>query len=883
MLTRFVTFFASKPRITAALWVAILSFGVVSYTTLLPREGFPSVQIPIVLVEGQYFVDDVEQVDEDLSVPLSDEISEVEDIKEVQAFARDNGLVVVAEFEEGTSPEEGADRINALVESFDGPAEAQLAVQTIDAAKFFEEFDILVGVYGDVGASAADLEAEAAKTIETFAAQADIDEAKVVPLVQRGIDPATGEEQEEQVTFNQLGVKNEDGEVEIRPAVTVGIIAADGVDNLEARDATDSALAQLDSGQILSDDFGARIALDFATQIRQQIGSLEGNVLTGIVAVSIIALLLISWRAAIITGVFIFSVLATTLGILYLAGISLNTISLFGVILALGLFVDDAIVITEAIVAFREEGDPPLEVIKKAIRRVGAASVSGTITTILVFAPMLFITGILGSFIRILPITVMISLAVSLILSLILIPVASRFLLLGSKPSNGPLHKVETALANAVAAPVGVRGAPGIAVGLAAVAASLGLIMVGLTVFAPKVGFDIFPAQGDSIQINATYQIPPTTPIADAEAQTQSINQAAADALGDELEEVYYTYPQLDSTPRVFTLTPVGTRDTAVELIDSELAPVAEDAATENGAGVVFTQQSAGPPEELFPFRSQVFGEDLETLVPAAEKIAEELDGAVVQDNDAETITITDVRIDYATQVVRIDGRRMVEIRAKFDSDATTAATTATQTYLEEQFPPNKLEEVGLEGDALGFDFGFESDNQESFASLPAAFGAALIMMLILLVIQFRSAVQWLLVFLAIPFSFFGVFGGLLATGNIISFFVMLGLIGLIGIVVNNTILLTDFANQERKAGHDTRTAIQNAIRLRFRPLIATTLTTIAGILPLALSDPFWEALGMTIVFGLLSSTLIVLLAFPFYYLAATSLTSAVVSLFSRS
>jgi len=111
-------------------------------------------------------------------------------------------------------------------------------------------------------------------------------------------------------------------------------------------------------------------------------------------------------------------------------------------------------------------------------------------------------------------------------------------------------------------------------------------------------------------------------------------------------------------------------------------------------------------------------------------------------------------------------------------------------------------------------------------------------------------------------------FGGLLLTGNVISFFVMLGMLGLIGIAVNNTILLTDFANQERRGGADRKTAIEVAIRRRFRPLVATSLTTVAGVLPLALSDPFWEALGFTIIFGLLSSTFLVLVAFPYYYLA---------------
>ena len=121
-------------------------------------------------------------------------------------------------------------------------------------------------------------------------------------------------------------------------------------------------------------------------------------------------------------------------------------------------------------------------------------------------------------------------------------------------------------------------------------------------------------------------------------------------------------------------------------------------------------------------------------------------------------------------------------------------------------------------------------------------------------------------------------FGGLLLTDNVLSFFVMLGLLGLIGIAVNNTILLTDFANQERRAGADRKQAIETALRRRFRPLVATSLTTVAGVLPLALSDPFWEALGYTIIFGLLSSTFLVLFSFPYYYLAIEAVRDRIVT-----
>ena len=183
-------------------------------------------------------------------------------------------------------------------------------------------------------------------------------------------------------------------------------------------------------------------------------------------------------------------------------------------------------------------------------------------------------------------------------------------------------------------------------------------------------------------------------------------------------------------------------------------------------------------------------------------------------------------------------------------------------------FDGDALVARGLAADAITFDYGQESDNQDDFVSLGQALLVALVLMLLLLVVQFRSVVQPLLVFLAIPFSFFGVFSALSLSGNPISFFVGVGFIALIGVVVNNTILLVDAANQARRRGLRPGAAIGEAVERRFRPLIATTITTVVGLLPLALSDPFWESLGFTLIGGLISSTLLVLFAFPVWYLA---------------
>ena len=874
MLRRIVQFFAANTFITLPLWIVLIGFGLVAYLGLLPREGFPPVEIPVSIAAGGYFVDDQEQVDADVARPITEALAERSEIETVTTNSRDNSFVVIAELDSEFTSQFGADLLTEELEGLDLPPQAQYEVQTLNAARFLNRYDLLVGIFGPPDAAAEELELQANTILENFDGVAEIEGVELVELISSGVNPATGELVENETGFNQSTV-GESGSVEFRPSVAIGVLASEGTDALAIRDAVDDVLVEVGEADTLADGFDAFVAVDFASQIRQQIGSLQGNVLTGLIAVAIIALLLISWRASIITALFILTVLATSSGVLLVFGISLNTISLFGLILALGLFVDDAIVITEAIDAFREQSSDPIEIIGQAIKRVGAASISGTITTVLVFAPMLAISGVLGQFIRILPISVIIALVTSLVLSLIFIPFASRFIVLSTAPSSGPLARIEEKVAAKVAGLPGTRGRKGVMIGIGGFALSLVMTAVGLFVFAPRVGFNIFPPQKDSTEISVEYAFEPGTSIEEAKALTLEVNQAAADLLGEDVESAYTFIGNQQESFAQFSLTDIGGRDSAPDLVENLLDPLAESV---DGARVVFSQLSAGPPEALFPFQMQVFGEEAETLNSAGEELASALLGAEIERPNGTTFTVVETDVALTDVVSRQDGNRLIEVRARFDADDVTTTTAETEAYVTEQFGASELAALGLEEDALGFDFGLESDNQESFNSMPFAFGIALIAMFVLLVIQFRSSMQWLLVFLAIPFSFFGVFGGLLLTNNVLSFFVMLGLLGLIGIAVNNTILLTDFANQERRAGADRKTAIETAIRRRFRPLVATSLTTVAGVLPLALSDPFWEALGFTIIFGLLSSTFLVLLAFPYYYLAIEAVRDKVVT-----
>jgi multidrug efflux pump subunit AcrB len=191
------------------------------------------------------------------------------------------------------------------------------------------------------------------------------------------------------------------------------------------------------------------------------------------------------------------------------------------------------------------------------------------------------------------------------------------------------------------------------------------------------------------------------------------------------------------------------------------------------------------------------------------------------------------------------------------------------QDAVQKEFTPEVLAGYGLPEEALNFDFGQEDENQESFMSLLVAFPILLFAMYLLLAAQFRSLLQPLLIFMAIPFSFFGITLALYWSDNAFSFFAMLGFFALIGLSIKNTILLVDYANQLRRAGKGVIDSVVGALSERFRPLIATSLTAVVSLIPLSLISPFWEGLALLLIGGMLSSTLLVVTVFPYYYLGA--------------
>ncbi|KXK27303.1 MAG: AcrB/AcrD/AcrF family protein [candidate division WS6 bacterium OLB20] len=219
-----------------------------------------------------------------------------------------------------------------------------------------------------------------------------------------------------------------------------------------------------------------------------------------------------------------------------------------------------------------------------------------------------------------------------------------------------------------------------------------------------------------------------------------------------------------DSTSATLSieLTEMGTRPVSAEITD-DLEDVFADY---DRVSVKVVQSSAGPPVSDYPFAMQVFSEDPAVLAGATGELAD-----FIRDIDLSSENeVTEVAVFNLETLTKLDGRRFAEVKAKFSNPEDSAGLLEIQEQVTAEFDEGRLEDLNLESDALGFDFGQESENLSSFQSAAFALIVALIAMYGLLVLQFNSFLQPVLVFLAIPFSFVGLFPGLVLTGNASAF-----------------------------------------------------------------------------------------------------------------
>ncbi len=660
---------------------------------------------------------------------------------------------------------------------------------------------------------------------------------------------------------------------------------------------------------------------------------LGASLLLGVAIVAGILFLTMGLRLGALVASVVPLVTLSTLALYAIGGGVLHQMAIAGMVIGLGMLVDNAIVMSENIQWHLDRGVPRREASVIAVRELARPLGSATGTTLAAFAPMFIAEGNTADFTRMIPGMVMLMLTVSYFYAVLVTPALAEFML---KPSAG---RKEGALAR-LGRRLGMLAVRHSRIVLVAAAALVSLAVWG----ARFVDRDFFPDTArNEMVVNLNF----------AEGTHISTTSAAAVAMADamlELEEVENVYAwtgfsgptffyNLSENPRSPHIGRLAVIARSVEDLPAVFDWVRAYAhARLPDVEVVPQRLGQGPPVQA-PIEIRLFGDDFGLLRQASEQVMDlvrSTEGTtdvretlgtgtptlVFEVGDASAARYGLDREDVANALLgRTLGIRIGDYRAgldpvpivlrspegeRFDTDHLDTAYVFTDSgdsvplaQLVDQslvWQPSAIQHRDLQRVAIvlseleqGYPFGNVTDavnrklaaidlprgvslefggKQESSgdanAALFSAMPVGIVLLLVFLLLEFNSFRRLVMVLVTVPLAATGVVPGLLLTGNPFGFTALLGVVALAGIVVNNAIVLIDVLDANLAAGRPLGEAIADAVARRTRPILLTTVTTVAGLAPLTFtSSTLWPPLAWSIISGLSASTVLTLLVVP--------------------
>lgn len=708
---------------------------------------------------------------------------------------------------------------------------------------------------------------------------------------------------------------------------------------------------------------------DFSDVYRQRISLLLRNGAMGLVLVLVLLGLFLEARLAFwVTMGIPVSFLGSML-VLPLFGVSINMISVFAFIIALGIVVDDAIVVGENVYHYHQQGMSFGRAAVLGAREVAMPVNFSVLTNMVAFVPMLFIPGTMGKIFLAIPLVVISVFAISLLESLFILPAHLGH---GRERSRRGLarwlHERQQRISHGFLKWVRVRYGTflnhclhhrylAVAAGLAVLLVALGYVASG------RMGFSMFPRVESDFAM-ATAVLPYGSPI-ERSKEVQDLllagaREVAAKGGGDRLMEGLFaeiggSYGSNSGGHVVevrFYLTPPDVRP----LTTSEVVKRWREAVGGiPGVKTLVFQSNVGGPGSGAALSVDLSHSSIDTLELASRALAEELrhfpkatdidDGfqpgkvqldfkvrpegrglglrstdiarqvrsayygaeAIRQQRGRNEIRVmvrlpdAERRRQYSvenlmlrtpaggeialreaaevsrgrayTVINRRNGRRIVTVSA--DVDPPSEAPQIKEALQKEFLPPLMARFPGLR---YSFE-GRQADIEESMASLRVGLLMAVLGVYVLLAIPFRSYLQPAIIMVSIPFGIVGAILGHLLMGYSLSVISVFGIVALSGVVVNDALVLIDFANRWRQDGHTAREAIWQAGVQRFRPIMLTTLTTFGGLAPMIFETSrqaqFVIPMAISLGFGILASTVISLILVPSLYIIAEDVRGA--------
>jgi HAE1 family hydrophobic/amphiphilic exporter-1 len=705
-------------------------------------------------------------------------------------------------------------------------------------------------------------------------------------------------------------------------------------------------------------DLETRIAFDQGKYIEDSIANVTHNAVSGgILAILVLVLFLNNFRTALFIGTSIpISIIATFI-MMYFTGINLNTISLGGLALGVGMLVDNAVVVLENIHRHRHEGYSLLDAAKLGAGEVGGAVLASTLTTVVVFLPIVFTGGMTAQIFKELALTVTFSLLASFIVAFTLIPLlCSRYLkideeirhLWGGRFITAALHWWSKLLEKVL----GVYH-PALKWVLCHRKITV-IIAVGVFIFSlcllPLIGIEFYP-KSDQGQFSVMIELPQGSALGRTDLITRKVEELIFKI--PELKEVFVNVgssvsAEEDSTGESHianinvTLKPLKERNRKTAAIVDELR---QRVKLIPGADIKVTETTSDfDGGSSAPVVIKIHGDDIRVIENLSKKVAAiiiEVDGIrdvkssiAERRPEARIIVDRDKAADYGLGISEVAsfiqnsiqggktskykiGGEEYDIMVEYPEAARQNYEQLKDQYIISntglQVPLSAIAEVQLgQGpvkitrerqqryvtvsaqifgrsvgkitndisqklsrlklpDGYTIDYGGEEEEiQESFSSLGLALVLAVILVYAVMACQYESLLQPFIIMFSLPLAYSGAIFGLVLTRRSLGVTALIGVIMLAGIVVNNAIVLVDYVNTLKKGGMNTRTAILKAGPTRLKPILMTSLTTILGLVPLALGigegGESQAPMATVVIGGLLTSAFLTLVIVPVIY-----------------
>ncbi len=1004
-------FFVKKRITTLMLVLAIMLAGVVAYSSL-ELAYYPNMDLPAAIVQTTYVGAAPEEIEDLITKPIEESVSTLSGVDYVISWSSANSSMVGVVFVDGTDIDnavndmrEKVDRVKpTLPDDADDPMllKMEMNATTISVGVTSDKYDVdtLYNLLDENisdeferidGVSSVSLDGGREDIIKVLLDKDKMEKYGVsmsaVSAAMKAENANTPAGSVDEGNYN-LQIRTQ-GEFESIEDMKNLIISTNGGNAVLLKDIADVQESKADESSVtyINGKPGVQYALSKSSdgnivtvtdrivstisKINEKYPDLQFQIMTttsdyiklsikniidtawqsALIAVLVLLFFLRDWKTSLIIGVSIPTSMFATFALMYCAGMTMNMVSMGGVVIAIGMLVDNSVVVLENIFQHSQRGEGPKEASLNGTGEVTMAVMASTLTSVAVFAPMLFIRSMMGQMLSNIALTIVFALMASLIVSLTFVPMASCFVMTMNEANKNrgafrPLkklgdligkfldgvdafygkilhsalkHKVISVLlafvvfvlsllvSNSVGTNLMDRGDEGVVTVTAELPTgskieecdkmllkiidTVGEIPEQKSMIASATSGNGIRSSSNTVTYNLVdkedrnrsadeikaYIEDKVKNIAGAEI-TVGTSAVAAGSMGNSGIDIYVYGSDMDRLRKIYDDLEVEFINAGATNMESSLEATIPEASIKvdrakaakygiSTTAIANTVYMASNGTKASEYKHN--GTEIDIRLEYPEETVK-----YIKDIRSMTITtptgaviplseVADIEMSQSpSQIRRRNSRRYLEITGEFEGiDSGAQKVKADKILSSYNWPEGYDYEYGGVIEMMG----------KTFSQLFTAIIVAVILVYMIMASQFESFVYPFILMFSMPISITGAIFGLFVTGKNISSAVYMGFILLVGMVVNNGIVLIDYANQQREKNDITADeAMKIAGPARLRPILMTTLTTIFGMMPMAMAlgsgMESMQPLGIAVIFGLTASTMLTLVFIPVLY-----------------